>query len=541
MADTNTTNYSTITSDALKPETKMLVPNRTPDTTPYESIIQGALTSLPTVTSQVEQAQRDSESILSRVIEGGKDMANKEQFSQDQQNLAGVNDRQKELDVFNAQFNDLGAQISGLARSSQAVPLLVQEKNLGTGATDRGVAPQEAGMLRKNAIQALTLASEADVLGAQITNAEARLNRAKEKAQQAVDLKYKPIEAEQARLKELLDLNMKYVLEPAEKKKLEAVNIALGERTRLLQEKKEDEKNNMDLIINANSQGAPKDVIANARALVAKGAKPEAVATALGAYAGDYIGTQLKLKQMKLADLEYKIKNNELIQSTLPPIAQNADGTVVKGTGANATDRNVNTLEAIIKRNAKAIPDGTQTQIANTLGVINSIKELVSTNTDGKFSGQYPMAGVINWFTPDALKRKETINNEALIGGIELKVQQWASGASLTEKQTELVQGMVPKKGDTDNVIRQKLNSLTDLMNSQASAQLTSAGIKFRPEKADYFDNSLQSKVKNAVGSGYGAKEIVDNLAQSPEYQSKVTEARKAGYTDEQIVTYLQQ
>lgn len=540
--------YSTITSSMLQPKPKLVVPPTPQDTTPYQSIIDGALMSLPSVNTQLDSANKTSENLLKGVVDSSKEILGKEGYSQQQQDIYGVNTAKTALDDYNAQFNDLAAQIKGLSRASQAVPLQVQENNLGTGATDRGVAPQEAGMLRKNAIKALTLASTADVLGSQITNAESRLARAKESAQQAVDLKYKPIEAQNAFLKEFLTLNDKYIVAPAEKKKQEATQIALAERSRLLQEKKENEKQNSDLIINASSQLAPASVLANAKAAIAKGAKPAEVATILGAYSGDYIGVQLKLKQMKLADLDYKIKNNEFIISTTPALAQNTDGTVIQGSGANAVDRNTNTIEQIIKRNGKSIPDGTQTQIATALGVINTLKEFASTNKGGVFPGLSPVQGFIDNKLPDGvikdaaslLKGKETVSNEGLLGAINLKVQQWASGASLTLEQTKLVQGMVPKKGDSDTVVKQKIATLTDMMNTQVAANLTSAGIKYRPEKTDYYDNSTSSKIKNAVGVGYAPKDILDAFLADPVEGAKIKAARAAGVSDEDIIARMQ-
>jgi len=535
-----TNDITTITSDTLKQDPKMAVPAPTQDQTPYESIINGALTSLPTVTSQVNQATKDNESILTKLVASSGDIANKEVYSQNQLELAGVNARKKELDDLDAQFTDLGAQIKGLGRANSAVPLKVQEDAVGTGTTTRVAQGQTEAELRKNAIKALALASEADVLGAQVTNAENRLTRAKENAQLAVDLKYKPIEAEVTRLKDMLELNTKYILNPAEKKLAEKQKIALDERARIIADKKQDEKDNRDLMINANSQGAPASVIANAKAMIAKGAKPSDVASVLGVYSGDYIGNQLKLKEMKMKDLEWKIKNNELLTYQGNALAQNADGSVSQGSGATSVDRNVNTVEQIIRRNGKNIPDGAQTQIATALGVVNSVKDFAKQNATGEFAGMYPTAGAVNLLTPDALKRQKTIDNEQMLGSINLKVQQWASGASLTDAQTKLVYDMVPVKGDTDNVVRQKVKGLTDMMNSQISAQLSSAGVKYRAEPSDYFDTSIATRIRNAKGTGYGDTEIVESLINDPVYGAKIQQARQANWTDQQIANYLQ-
>lgn len=299
---------NTITSTTLQPEPKLVVPAPVQDKTPYENIINGALTGLPTVQAQVDQANKDSENLLSGLLSNSRELTGKEQYSQDQQNLAGVEDRTKELDALNAQFTDLGAQIKGLSRESLAVPLKVQEDAVGQGVTTRVAQGQTEAEQRKNAIKALTLASEADILGARVTNAESRLTRAKEKAQKAVDLKYKPIEAEVTRLKELLDLNKKYILDPAEKKLAEKQAIALNERERILKEKKEEEKTNNDLIINAQSQLAPPDVIERARTVMANGGTTRDVVMSLGKYAGEY---------QQAIMLQEQIKTNRLNQAKI--------------------------------------------------------------------------------------------------------------------------------------------------------------------------------------------------------------------------------
>lgn len=538
MAENTTTN--TITTATMQPQPKLDVPVTKPDMTPYDSIINGAITSLPSVTGQVTSAQKTTDNLLAGIASTGSEIANKEVYSQGQQDLAGVKARQAELDALDAQFTDIGAQMKGLVREKAIIPEKVQLANKGTGASDIGVAPQEADALRINAIKALDLASQSDILGAQVTNAERRVARAKENAQLAVDLKYKPEEAKLAQMKELLDLNTKYILDPAEKKRVEATNIALNERTRLLAEKKQDEKDNTELIVNASSQGAPASMLTNAKNMLAKGAKPADVASYLGVYAGDYIGNQAKLKDMKMKDLEYKIKVAGFNLSQTPAIGQNLDGTVVKGSGPSATDRNINTVEQIIKKNNTAIGASDQTLIGNANQVIKSIQELAKTNPEGKFEGMYPLAGLVHAIQPDIFKSDKTVANKTALGAIELKVQLWASGASLTKAQTDLVQGMTPQEGDTDNVAKEKLKRLTDYMNLDIAGRLSANGIKYQPETSDYFDKSIATRVKNAVGTGYSATDVVEGLMTDPVYGEKMKLLRSKNVPDEQIVTYLQ-
>lgn len=333
MADpvqNNSTGFNTISSQTLQPQPKLVIPTQKPDTTPYQSLIDGALTSLPTATAQVDAGNKSSEALLSRIAANSGDLMNKTQYTQDQQDLAGVNARNKELEGFNAQFHDIAAQIKGIGRASQAAPLQVQQNNLGTGATDAGVAPQEAGMLRENAIKALTLGAQADVLGAQITNTQARLASAKEKAQQGVDLKFKPLEEQNAMLKDMLELNQKYIVDPAEKKKTEATAIALAERTRLLAKQKEDEKTNNDLIINAQSQLAPPDVIERAKAVIDNGGSTKDVIMSLGKYAGEYqkallLKEQIEKEKTETAKLKGALTGSVFSAAGTGAVAPNGD------------------------------------------------------------------------------------------------------------------------------------------------------------------------------------------------------------------------
>lgn len=387
MADST----NTITSSTLQTDPKIVVPAPTQDQTPYESIIKGALTGLPTVQAQVDQATKDNESLLSGLVSNSRELTGKESFSQDQQNLAGVQDRKKELDALNAQFTDLGAQITSLSRSNSGVPLAIQEKNRGTGATDAGVAPQSAGELRKNAIKALTLASQADVLGAQITNTESRLTRAKEQAQQAVDLKYKPIEAEITRLKDLLELNKNYILDPAEKKLAEKQTIALNERARVIAEKKVEEKTNNDLIINAQSQLAPPDVIERANAVIKNGGKTKDVVMALGKYAGEYQQALMLQEQIKSSKLNQELTRENILQTRLENSKKAIENAVLKASSSPES--------ASVKKEAVL------ETLTSTVNLIDGIR------TSGGMSGTVGAYGVSRWtpFSIDKAEQKDFI------------------------------------------------------------------------------------------------------------------------------------
>jgi hypothetical protein len=67
----------------------------------------------------------------------------------------------------------------------------------------------------------------------------------------------------------------------------------------------------------------------------------------------------------------------------------------------------------------------------------------------------------------DYLSSEKSIKNRAYLDAINLRVQQWASGASLTESQIKQVNKLVPKPTDTDYTAKAKANALIDFMNQQ--------------------------------------------------------------------------
>lgn len=299
-----TSGSSVITSDAFKKQPDLQIPSAKPDVTPYNAIVNSALSSLASYQTNVDNATTTQNTLLKTLTDTMNSMSDKTAYSQQQEQLAGVGKEQSQLDTYNARANDLLASMKALSNESQAIPLKMQQSVEGQGVTDAGLAPLTTAKLRENAIKALTLQSEGDALASQITNSETRLARAKENAQKAVDLKYKPLEEQLDRVKTFLEINQKYILDPAEKKRLEATNIALAERERLLADKKEQDKRIEDMIVNANAQGAPATAIANARKMQANGATSSDVSMALGRYSGDYYKTELLKAQLQTEKMQ---------------------------------------------------------------------------------------------------------------------------------------------------------------------------------------------------------------------------------------------
>jgi len=465
-----------ITSNTLNNPTPLVVPTAKVDLTPYQSIVNGAITSLPDINTQVDNARSTQNSLVSLLSTKIADTSGKTQYLVDQQNINGVNTEQVNLDSLNARFNDLTASLKGLSNKSLAIPLEIQNKAVGQGQTDAGVAPLQSADLRNNAIQALTLSSEADAVASNITNSEARLQRAKDKAQQAVDLKYKPIEDQISQLQAQLDLNSKYILDPTEKKRQEASQITLDERKRLLDEQKTNDSQISQMFVNAVSASAPQTTINRAKAIKDKGGNPTDVAIALGAYSGDYYKTEL-LKQQINTEKAQRINYYTNIAKIKSEIAQNSSP-VAGVYGVNPT-----------KWSSTAQSNYTAIQ-----GVIDAIKQW--TDQINKNGGTVAGTG-LGAFIPSKFSSQDAQNSRTASSAINLKTQQWASGASLTETQTQMVMNMVPSKYDSDGEVKRKLNSLNNFMATQVGTVAKSQG-----------QNALIDNTVDLFGTGEGTKPI---------------------------------
>ena len=158
------------------------------------------------------------------------------------------------------QISDLNTQASQLLRESQAIPLQVQQ-DIKTGqrmTTNASAQVSEADRLRENALKALSISQQYDI-------AKGNYDIAKQKAQDIVDLKYKPIENRILALKTQYELN-KDTLDSLDKKRSEALGILIKKQEQELADKKEEEKGIFDISVKLAENGAdPNMVIGKAK------------------------------------------------------------------------------------------------------------------------------------------------------------------------------------------------------------------------------------------------------------------------------------
>lgn len=146
------------------------------------------------------------------------------------------------------------------------------------------------------------------------------------------------------------------------------------------------------------------------------------------------------------------------------------------------------------------------------LGVIGAAKDLADYGTQkGGFKGSAPIR-----FTPGVFKGEQQLTTQGNINAINLKVQQWASGASLTEAQTKQVKRFTPDKNDTDKQIKTKLNNLTNFMMEQGRSSLANQGVNIEIPKIDLFETPSTTNEDDYANTllGSGSSSPFSNLGQ---------------------------
>lgn len=292
---------SAITPEMLQTPPAITTPTpTTSDHTVPLGIVGSVTDSIAGDYASANQAKIDAEAKLSNdrqaIIDGQRaSTAGKSAFSANADETAGVNSANSDVTRYASQLADLNGQISSLNRDSQAIPIanrMLYGKN-GNAGTDNTVANVNYDQLQQNALKALSLGQQADLASAALTGSNLRLLAAKDKSAKMVDLEYKPKEEELALRQKQYDLN-KDALTAIDKKRTEALGVALKKEADALAEDKDNKKAISDMIVNAASANAPKELMAAAK--LAK--TPAEAAMILKEYAGNYYQTQLLKAQI---------------------------------------------------------------------------------------------------------------------------------------------------------------------------------------------------------------------------------------------------
>lgn len=309
---------STITSEQMKGITP--VPLATPMYNTNGVVLQGNQAGADII-NQANIAEQNYQAKLAENKKGYSEYAN-------MQTLLGGKG-QATLDAYNQKdtsgesLNDIYKQISGYKARAENLDLdkskaylQTQQESIGTGRTDAGIAPLDAAKQRAIAIEKLSLAQDTNI-------AMAKYDAAKNYADQLVNAKYDQIEADiTAKLTNLQALK-DFDLTPAQEKARLAREEKLNAEKVANEDKRTNEKALADLVIKASSQGAPSALLDKAKLAT----NPMQAATILGAYAGDYWETKLKIAQYNKTLAETAKTNAERV---------NAGSTTVGGVPGNS-------------------------------------------------------------------------------------------------------------------------------------------------------------------------------------------------------------
>ena len=284
-------NGGTITSSSIAPVNNPLtIVDPIPDNTPsLVGTTQGAADYLKTLDSNLTAAEAKSDETQQTILSTMNKLLGKSGDTATANETSGVNAAAKRI-------RDLNAQIQATNRESQAIPLKVQEDNRNTGATDRGIAPQEAGRLRMNALKALSLAQEGDLAIADYASA-------KDKADEIIRVKYEPLENNLKMLQQQYEFN-KDSLDRIDKKRSEALNIALNKEAADLADKKANDKAIQDIKIVLAQNGASKEVLA----LASKATTIDEILQVGKGFISDPL--ERKIKEAQLREINTRIASN---------------------------------------------------------------------------------------------------------------------------------------------------------------------------------------------------------------------------------------
>ena len=511
-------------------------PDLNPELTKGKTLVSDAITSeqlTPTesLTLPPQQSTRDFSHVASASIEGLLGAINaltpEEQKGLDFQNqildltrsLGGESARKTELETqqgVTQQRTDLQAvigQLQGLQKEALAIPLQIQQEFAGRGVTTAGVAPIQAGRLRENAIKSLELAAIGQTLQGNLQLAETTI-------QNALDAEFEPKRLELEIVKQQYLMN-KDTLERIDKKRADNLNLLLNERTRILNENKEDKSIGSAMAASAITF-FPNDPMAQReaqRVLALDINDPnylQSVFQLVGKYQADPVALEtaiLEQKQKRLAITKTQAEINKInaeIEGARPPqfdltsdagnlaaFAQNLASKFSSKFAQSQFLANVQRIGAagdnkqladyIFSEAISQLPDAaSRTRALGNYNLLQKLSQIEKTLAEYKAAG-----GETNIFRgtkEDILARLGTVSDLRLREiGIQLQdtLDQLArarTGAVITESEEKFYKKLLPGIIKSADLNQATINGLKDSLaadlNSSLKFQLTGAGFK---------------------------------------------------------------
>ena len=445
-----------ISSESLTPATPLSIPTVPLDTT-ANAVTGQAQASINQTTNMLNQAQADKQNAVNQSKNDLTDLQNEILGVQGQR--AGL-DKQAGLDTLNISIADL---TNTLESSQKAQGEELKALN-GSGLTDVQKAQQGREINRRYAIE------QSDTLFA-LNQTQRRFDAASANIDRKIQLQLEPIQTK-LKFSELFYADNKAAFSKAEDRAFQnlidtnnkAYTEALANKNAI---------GDIQKVALANGINIPLSVLAKLN--TAKDANEAySILQQNGISLENPLDKQLKQAQLDNMNSQIAERNNNATGA----------GAVTDVKVSNEELANVfNGDPVAVIANAIKNSGAKQSQSTNdAINVISGLQELVKGAPDGVFVGVNPFLR-----RPNIFANPKQLTNRSNIEAVNLKVQQWASGAALTEQQTKQVGKVTPRVGDTDKQVRSKTNALANYMISQVSGQLAGQGVGFSMETVDMF------------------------------------------------------
>lgn len=322
-------NSQSITTFGVQP---INLPTQTPSQ-PAPQINQAEQILRDTAVADTE-AQKSSQNLSKAMLELIPSLQGQTQELATQQRVAGLPAMRQNLQNLNNQILTKQAELNQdeikLAQSVQNI----EDKPIAM----EFITGQQQSVQRNAQIARALKASEIGVLNATALGMQGNIALAEATAKQAVETKYAPYKEALDTYKLQLEA-LQPLLNSDEKKQAREQEIKTNLAMKEVDRKQKNEESVTQMVIQAGAQGAPQSLVEKAR--LAK--TPAEAVSILGAYAGDYWGTKIKMAQY-----------SKLLNENAKIASEISSAGVGTGSTVGATDQAKFLLDTIAKAKVKA-------------------------------------------------------------------------------------------------------------------------------------------------------------------------------------------
>ena len=183
---------------------------------------------------------------------------------------------------------------------------------------------------------------------------------------------------------------------------------------------------------------------------------------------------------------------SKVIQDTANSGVKNAPQMIAEQANIFTQEGNPKTNKEVIASilATDLVKAGTKARLAPANAVMNSIEEFSAQRQGGEFVGVGLFGRAKEFYKGFVDKTNpQATENWSNLSALNLKTQQWASGASLSPEQTKEVMKMVPNSTDSDKKVRTKLNQLYNYMANNVESELLTDGVNINFKPVNLFEN----------------------------------------------------